>query len=204
MVSKTVTLDTFAPMYGWRNRMLRVDLSAGRIWAESAPDTPDFLGARGMAAKILWDEYPEPVAASTRATPLWSCPARSPARARPIRAHNVCAFGPQGYPYTWFTRASIGADWGDELKKAGYDGLVVTGASDTPVRILIRDDEVSILPADDLWGMDTIETQESHRGRGRAAASRRSPSAWRASACRASPRSRPAPPPWPDRAALAP
>ena len=55
--------------------------------------------------------------------------------------------------------------------RAGYDGLVVTGASETPVHILIQDDEVSILPVwhgrladeasgDALWGLDTIETQE--------------------------------------------
>ena len=50
---------------------------------------------------------------------------------------------------------------GAELKQAGYDGLIVTGASDTPVQILVRDDEVSILKADHLWGLDTVETQEA-------------------------------------------
>ena len=66
----TVTLERFAPMYGWRNRLLRVDLSAGRIWAqETAPDVPAFLGARGLAAKIVWDEYPEPVDAFRPAQP---------------------------------------------------------------------------------------------------------------------------------------
>ena len=46
----TVTLERFAPMFGWRNRILRVDLSAGRIWAqETAPDVPAYLGARGLA-----------------------------------------------------------------------------------------------------------------------------------------------------------
>ena len=66
MKAKTVVLRPFgrdrgAPMHGWRNRILRVDLSDGRILAqETAPFVPDYLGGRGLAAKILWDEYPEP------------------------------------------------------------------------------------------------------------------------------------------------
>lgn len=159
----TVKLPRFAPMFGWRNRILRVDLSNGRIWAqETAPMVPDFIGARGLAAKLLWDEYPEPVDAFDARNPLMIMPGALTGTRSPYSGRtNVCAFSPQCYPYTWFTRASIGAYFGDELKKAGYDGLVVTGASETPVQILIRDDEVSILPADEWWGLDTIETQEA-------------------------------------------
>jgi len=162
MKAKTVKLQRFAPMYGWRNRVLRIDLSAGRIWAqEAAPYVPDFVGARGLAARILWEEYPEPVGAFDPRNPLMIMPGALTGTRSPYSGRtNVCAFSPQSSPYTWFSRASMGADWGAELKQAGYDGVVVTGASETPVQILIRDDEVSILPADDLWGLDTLETQE--------------------------------------------
>jgi len=163
MKAITVTLPRFAPMYGWSNRLLRVDLSEGRIWAqETSPYVPDYFGGRGLAAKILWDEYPEPVGAYDPRNPFMVIPgaltgARSPYSGRT----NVCAFSPQCHPYTWFSRASIGANFGDELKKAGYDGIVVTGASESPVQIVIRDDEVSVLPAEELWGLDTISAQEA-------------------------------------------
>jgi aldehyde:ferredoxin oxidoreductase len=159
------TLPRFRSMHGWTNRLLRVDLSAGRIWAEeTAPRVPDFVGARGLAAKILWDEYPEPVAPFDPRNPLMVMPGALTGTIAPYSGRtNVCAFGPQGYPYPWFTRSSIGSDWGARLKRAGYDGLVVTGASDEPVQILIQDDEVSVLPASDWWGLDTIETQEAAR-----------------------------------------
>ena len=159
----SVTLPRFAPMHAWANRLLRVDLSSGRIWAqETAPMVPEYIGARGLAAKVLWDEYPEPVDAFDERNPFMIMPgaltgARSPYSGRT----NVCAFSPQSHPYTWFSRASIGAFFGDELKKAGYDGIVVTGASDTPVRIRIWDDQVSILPAQEMWGLDAIEVQEA-------------------------------------------
>ena len=75
----------------------------------------------------------------------------------------VCAFSPQAYPHNWFTRANIGHHWGAELKRAGYDGLVVTGAADSPVQIVIHDDEVTIAPADDLWGLDAFDAQDAVR-----------------------------------------
>ena len=158
-----VTLPRFKPMFGWTNRILRVDLSEGRIWAqETAPYAPDYIGARGIAAKILWDEYPEPVDPFDPCNPFMVVPGALTGTIAPYSGRtNICAFSPQCYPYPWFSRASIGADWGARLKRAGYDGLVVTGASETPVQIVIRDDEVSILPAKELWGQDTIKTQET-------------------------------------------
>ncbi len=157
------SLEKYKPMFGWTNRLLRVDLSAGRIWAEpTAPYVPDFLGARGLAAKVLWEEYPEPVDPLDPRSPLMVFPGILTGTRAPYSGRtNICGFGPQGYPYPWFTRSSIGSDWGARLKRAGYDGLVVTGASEKPVRILIVDDEVSILPANELWGQDTIDTQQA-------------------------------------------
>lgn len=164
MKVKTVKLDRpRGTTYGWCNRLLRVDLSDGRIWAEETGERgPMFLGARGLAAKVLWDEYPEPVDAFDPRNPFMVMPGTLTGTRSPYSGRtNVCAFSPQAHPYTWFTRASIGADWGATLKKAGYDGIVVTGASEKPVYVLIQDDEVSIRPADGMWGLDAVEAQEA-------------------------------------------
>jgi aldehyde:ferredoxin oxidoreductase len=49
----TVHLERYAPMHGWANRLLRIDLSEMRIWAqETVPYVPAYLGARGIAARI--------------------------------------------------------------------------------------------------------------------------------------------------------
>jgi len=153
----------FDSMHGWANRILRIDLNEMRIEAkETAPYVPAYLGARGIAARLCWDEYAEPVEPFDPLNPLMVFPgaltgSRSPYSGRTI----VCTFSPQALPHPWFTRSSVGGHFGGELKRAGYDGVVVTGASETPVRIRIRDDEVSILPADDLWGLDTMDTLEA-------------------------------------------
>ena len=163
MKPTTVHLERYESMHGWANRILRIDLSDMRVWAkESAPYLPAYLGARGVAARICWDEYPEPVGEFDPANPLMVMTgaltgSRSPYSGRT----NVCAFSPQAHPYHWFTRSSIGGRFGGELKRAGYDGIVVTGASETPVQVRIRDDEVSVLPADELWGLDIMDTLEA-------------------------------------------
>ena len=171
MKALSVTLTRFGSMHGWANRILRIDLSDMRIKAQEAtPYVPDYLGARGIAARIAWDEYPRPIGAFEPENPLMIFPgaltgSHSPYSGRTI----VCAFSPQGYPHPWFTRSSIGGRFGGELKRAGYDGIVVTGKADIPVRIHIRDDRVSILSADDLWGLDALDTLdaiEAVEGRG--------------------------------------
>ena len=160
MSETVVHLERFAPLHGWANRILRIDLSDRRIWAEpSERYVPDYIGGRGIAAKIAWDEYPEPVDAFAPQNPLMVIAGALTGTRSPYSGRaSVAAFSPQAYPYNWFTRASIGAQYGTELKRAGYDGLVITGASETPVQVIIRDDEVRIAPADDLWGLDVFDT----------------------------------------------
>ena len=48
----------------------------------------------------------------------------------------------------------------DDLKKSGYDALVVEGASDEPVYIWINDKDVDIRTAESLWGKWTFETEK--------------------------------------------
>jgi aldehyde:ferredoxin oxidoreductase len=110
----------------------------------------------------MWDEYAEPVDAFDPGNPLMVMPGALTGTRSPYSGRTcVAGFTPHSYPYPWFSRANIGGDWGNELKRAGYDGVVVTGASETPVQVVIRDDEAAILPADEWWGLDTIETQEA-------------------------------------------
>ncbi len=44
--------------------------------------------------------------------------------------------------------------WGPELKRAGFDAVVVRGAAPRPVWLSIRDGAAELRPADDLWGLD--------------------------------------------------
>ena len=152
-------------MLTWANSILRVDLSDMHVTVqETAPYVPAYLGARGIAARIAWDEYPTPIDPFDPANPLMVFTgALTGSRAPYSGRTNVCAFSPQAYPHPWFTRSSIGGRFGGELKRAGYDGIVITGAASSPVHLRICDDQVSILPADDLWGQDALDTLDALR-----------------------------------------
>ena len=61
----------YEPMHAWANRILRIDLGNLRVGAQpTAPYVPNMIGSRGIAARLCWDECPEPVGAFDPANPL--------------------------------------------------------------------------------------------------------------------------------------
>ena len=57
--------------------------------------------------------------------------------------------------------AHTGGMIGAAIKKAGWDAIVIEGASDEPVYLKIDDDDVEIKPADQVWGQGTRATTEA-------------------------------------------
>ncbi|MEW5946391.1 MAG: aldehyde ferredoxin oxidoreductase family protein [bacterium] len=64
-----------------------------------------------------------------------------------------------------FGSASAGGFFGPELKKTGYEAIVITGRSASPVYLFVGDGGAEILDAASLWGMDTYATEEEIRRR---------------------------------------
>jgi aldehyde:ferredoxin oxidoreductase len=59
--------------------------------------------------------------------------------------------------------SQVGEHWGAQLKRAGYDALIIEGKAAHPVYIHIQDEHVDIRDAGRLWGKTTKETQEMIR-----------------------------------------
>jgi len=59
---------------------------------------------------------------------------------------------------TIFT-SNVGGAFGPELKYAGYDGLIIKGAADSPVYLKIVDDQVSLEDASSLMGKGIFATE---------------------------------------------
>jgi len=59
-----------------------------------------------------------------------------------------------------YAEADCGGEWGEEFKKCGFDGIIIIGKSEKPVRLVIKDDQIKIEDASDLWGKDTFEVDE--------------------------------------------
>ena len=150
-------------MRGWAGRLLRVDLSSGRYWIQDIDPSilASFVGGRGLAVKLLWDELRPGV------DPL------SPLNKLVIAAGPLTGYpGPNTGKLVIAAKSPLTGGYGDgnigswasvHLRKAGFDAMVIEGASPKPVYLYVEDDKVSLMPADDLWGLDTFETEDRLR-----------------------------------------
>jgi aldehyde:ferredoxin oxidoreductase len=148
-------------LYGWAGNVLHVDLTDGSIkkvpTLEYEPEK--YLGGMGLNFKIFWEMGCPKVGALDPENPLIIGVGPLTGLPGPFSRAEVCSISPQAYPEELFTYSGFGGKWPSELKYAGYDAIVVTGRAKTPAAISIQDDEVEILEADHLWGLDTYETQ---------------------------------------------
>jgi aldehyde:ferredoxin oxidoreductase len=56
--------------------------------------------------------------------------------------------------------AACGGNFGPELKRAGFDGIIITGQSKSPVILSVINGEAKISSADKLWGKDIYEVTD--------------------------------------------
>lgn len=132
-----------------------VNLTTGRVTvAETASDLlRDYLGGRGLGARLLYDLVgPEvdPLGPDNylifTAGPLAGSP--WPTSARLHVTFKSPATGAYGY-------ANTGGQIVAQLRHAGYDALLVTGRAPLPSVLRIVDDVITVVPAPELWGLQT-------------------------------------------------
>ncbi|MDQ3810118.1 MAG: aldehyde ferredoxin oxidoreductase family protein [Chloroflexota bacterium] len=143
--------------------ILDVDLTTGthRV-RELTQDMADrWLGGTGLGAHLLWE------AKAYQADPLgpdnvmvWGTGPFAGTSVPLSNRFGVCARSP--LTGVW-GEAECGGHWANDLKKAGFDALMVRGRADRPVYLWIHDGEVEIRDAGHVWGRDTFETHDTLR-----------------------------------------
>ncbi len=143
---------------GVGGQTLHIDLTSGAIEKKPLDENMirKYLLGAGFLSKMLFDGIPEGT--------------------EPLSAENVLGFAtglltgsmfPQSSrhviaalsPLTGIWGESHAAGfWGPELKFAGYDAMIFTGASDRPVYLHIEDSKVELLDATGIWDKDVFET----------------------------------------------
>ncbi|HVH50614.1 MAG TPA: aldehyde ferredoxin oxidoreductase N-terminal domain-containing protein, partial [Gaiellaceae bacterium] len=150
-----------AERYGSWGRILRVDLTEGRTWTEEI-DEATFRtrpGGRAMIGHYLLTELPRGADPLSPENPLiFALGVLTGTPFSGASRHSVGALSPLT---RGFGEAEVGGFWGAELKRAGWDGIVVRGAAASPVYLFIKDDAVEIRDASRIWGMETGETEEA-------------------------------------------
>ena len=146
--------------HGYAGRVLEVDLSAGTIETRelSRDVAVQYLGAKGLGAHILANRLPvgcDPLGADNML--VFATGTLTGTMAPTSGRMEVCTKSPA--TGLWLD-SNAGGSLGPELKYAGFDAVVVSGRAPNPVILCITDDEAKLLPADDIWGVDAIETHK--------------------------------------------
>ena len=150
-----------AKMNGWAGKILRVDLANGRIKTEDTTKyVPKYIGGKGIATRIAWNELKPDVKAYDPQNPLMFMTGPFSGTLAPTSGRGIiCAVSPRAYPIEWFTYSGMGGLWAPELKYAGFDGVVIKGNSEKPVYLWIHDGKAEIRDAEKLWGLGAFSTQ---------------------------------------------
>lgn len=148
-------------MDGYAGKMVYADLSKRTVRIEPTPAElkENYIGGRGFGARLLTDM----VDAGTD----------------PLGEKNVLIFAtgpltgtgiPLGSRYEVSTfspltgmaiSANSGGVFGWKMKKAGFDAVIITGKSKTPVYLFLDSGNAEIRDANHLWGKRTSETTDA-------------------------------------------
>ena len=152
-------------MAHWK-RLLEVDLTTGETETRELSDSfvRQYLGGSGFTTRILYDEVGPEVEPLDPENVIAIAPGLLVGPSVPTGSKTT--FGFKSPLTDGYGKSLVGAKMGDQLKRSGYDVLVVKGAAEEPTTLVIEDDEVTLESADDLWGLDTREThrelQDAH------------------------------------------
>ena len=146
-------------MPSYMGKVLWVDLSKGTFKEEFLTDEiyRQYLGGYGLAAKLIYDNMLPRVNSLGYDALLGFFPGLLTGTVAPLSGRYMVA-GKSPLTGTWGD-ANSGGYFGPEIKKCGYDGILIKGKADSPKIITIIDDEKQIVDASDLWGTDAVETE---------------------------------------------
>jgi aldehyde:ferredoxin oxidoreductase len=149
-------------LYGYAGQILYVNLSTGKTHVEKLDESTakKYLGGLGLGMKLWFDNSKAGVDALDSENPLVLA-------IGPV-AGTMFPTGGNGHVFVSKSPASgavsgtvAHGSFGAELKRAGYDAVVLTGKSSKLVYLWIDDDSVQLLNANRLLGKSPSETEDA-------------------------------------------
>ncbi|MEM2950400.1 MAG: aldehyde ferredoxin oxidoreductase family protein [Nitrososphaeria archaeon] len=143
--------------FGYAGKILHIDLSKNDI--KSMPLDKEliknFIGGRGFASKILYDEVDVEAEILAPQNPLIFATGPlsdlAPSSSRLTIAARSPATGIHG-------DSNVGGLFAAELKRVGYDVIIIKGKSEKPIYVWINNGVAEIRDATHLWGMNVPQT----------------------------------------------
>ena len=156
-------MSTVSTVPGYAGQQMRIDLATRQVITEPLPAAVlrQYMGGSGYGARVLYDELP--------------------AGTDPLSPENlmIIATGPLSLnripgggsvtlcfksPLTGIWGESrVGSDFGPDLKKAGFDFLIIRGRAPEPVYLVLRDGQLEFRAAAHLLGKTVSEKSAAIR-----------------------------------------
>ena len=148
-------------MYGFTGKILRVDLSTNETKIEKPSEDfyRRYMGGNGFVAYFLLKEVPK------GANPLGPKNALifadGPLTGVTVAGGGRNAMGAKSPLSGGYGEADVGGFFGAELKRAGFDAVIIKGKAAKPVYLWINKGKAKIRSAEHLWGMDVLDCEET-------------------------------------------
>ena len=149
---------------GYIGKILHVNLSNSKGHVEDLNEewTRKFIGGSGLGAKFLYEMTDERTNPLGPENPLIFMTGPFTGTSVPLSGRHAVV---SRSPLTGiFGESDVGGTWGANLKKAGFDGIIITGKSEKPIYLWVRDGKWEIRNASHLWGKDTYEVDPILKG----------------------------------------
>jgi len=145
---------------GYFGKVLWIDLTNDSIREEKLPDKlyHQYFGGYGLACKLIYDHLPPKTDPLAPEAILGYFPGLLTGTTSPLSGRYMTA-GKSPLTGTWGD-ANSGGYFGPEIKKCGYDGILIKGVSKDPKYFMMIKEDKRLVDASDLWGMDTVQTED--------------------------------------------
>lgn len=141
--------------FGWTGKMLRVNLTTHATTTESTEPYKDYIGGMGLANKIMYDEVPAGTDPLSPENKIIFAVGPFTASGVPLAGRTTIASLSTYTTDHLVVDAHCGGMIGARIKQAGWDAIIIEGASDKPVYLSVVNDKVQIKDASFVWGMGT-------------------------------------------------
>ncbi len=147
-------------MKGYCGRILKIDLSSGEsgVIALDEKDAKEFIGGAGLAVKLHYKMRTfevDPLSPDNRLMIM-----TGPLTASKIPGTSRVEFCAKSPLTGIWGESNSGGKLATYIKYAGWDGIVIEGASEKPVYLRIDENGAEIRDAENIWGKGCYESQE--------------------------------------------
>ena len=145
-------------MNGWMGNLLRVNLTTKTSSIESSEKYFKYIGGKGMANRIMYDEVPVGTDPAAPENKIVFAVGPNTGSSAPCSGRITISSLSPFTKYNAIVDAHMGGDTAVRMKNCGFDAMIIEGASDAPVYIYVNDDKIEIRDASHVWGKTTSDT----------------------------------------------